>query len=101
MCSQKLRKRVFNLLTNKCKRLIKLLELNAPDIIICNEIRMITNNMSLLEEGFINMNTNDLMMKIGKEKNKYGLCAHKGCEVDCECKNESELGYIFCEEHSP
>lgn len=58
--------------------------------------------MALLEEGFIDMNTNDLMMKIAKEKNKYGLCAHKGCEVSCDINHtdEFEFGYIFCQEHS-
>lgn len=104
MSSQKIRTKVMEILAKRCARLSKLIQLNAPNIIIYHEVKMMQNPLVLLEDEYIRIKSDELIDNVKKEKNNYNICCKKGCDNPIasnydEDGGNTELGEMYCEVH--
>lgn len=73
----------------KAKRLIRLVQMNAPPYLVCNEILGLYKSMPLLESGFKAIWEMEMKSKIGKAKNAVGLCCVENCDNGV-CPNSAD-----------
>jgi|688.fasta_scaffold00185_2 hypothetical protein len=85
-----------NNLIKKCKRIIALANLNAPEIIICNEIKGIHTMMPMFEKGYRYFLEREIEDKMKLEKNKLGLCIEINCKNEILKASKYDFGHIMC-----
>jgi hypothetical protein len=82
---------------NRAKRLLKLMECNAPSIIIFNEAAILFSHAQMLGDGkyYAEKMAKDAKKEFLNRKNRYEFCAWDGCQNQCFEEMEYE-GLLFC-----
>jgi hypothetical protein len=93
--AQRFRRKVLGLMMHRSKRLRSLIRLDAPDIILCNEISMLHKMMSMLD-GYAGFLENEAAKEMSKHKNRMGLCARKACFKPMYEGDENSEGEVLC-----
>jgi hypothetical protein len=77
-------------ITHRVKRLKKLIELNAPTVVLYNEIARLYEHAQMLGEGrfYAEELTKKAMAVFNRRKPVYDICAEDGCFEECfeECE---------------
>lgn len=93
------RKKVLRLMMHRGRRLLKLLKLNAPDLIICNEVNMLHDMLPLLGNSFKASVEQEAERQIGIQKNLMDYCSTATCFNRCSPEQiEKEHGKHLCQE---
>lgn len=87
-------RKVKNLMMHRTKRLRGLIRLGAPDIIICNEVKMIHNMLPLLV-GYAGFKEHEAEEEMARQKNKLLVCRNKDCYNKVEDEN-GDIGDMMC-----
>ena len=89
-------KEARNKLVARCQRIIKFVEMDAPEVIICHGIQRISEMLPFFEKGYRCILEMEIDEKISNEKNKIGICLEKGCVNEVPVLNKSEIGNQRC-----
>jgi hypothetical protein len=97
MESSKQEKLTRRRLLMQARRLVRLINLNAPSTVICNEVSLISKTIVLLEDAYLSLTHENALREIGRQKNTIGLCSVKGCNNKVVSdEDESEFGQEKC-----
>ena len=80
----------------RCKRIIKFVEMDAPEVIICHGMQRISEMLPFFEKGYRCILEMEVDEKISTEKNKIGICLEKDCVNEVPTLNKSEIGNQRC-----
>jgi hypothetical protein len=80
----------------RCKRIIKFVEMDAPEVIICHGMQRISEMLPFFEKGYRYILEMEVDEKISTEKNKIGICLEKDCVNEVPTLNKSEIGNQRC-----
>lgn len=75
----------------RARRLIRLIQLNAPDIIICNEIHLMHKKLPAFGKGYLDFLEHSVSKDIAAEKNLLGICAEVSCNNSTEVNSEDDF----------
>jgi len=85
-------KDIRNLLLMRCKRLAKLLEIDAPEALIYNDLYFIINMKSFFPKSMLLR----LTAMEGEHKNTMGICCKKKCANKIDNVDYEKIGNIKC-----
>jgi hypothetical protein len=80
----------------KVRRLYRLLKLNAPAIIICNDVASIKKSLPLYGEGYRYAAKHKADEEIAAAKNDIGICCVPECAKKISRKSEGDRGHMRC-----
>lgn len=93
------KKKVLRLMMHRGRRLLKLIKLNAPDLILCNEVNMLHDMLPLLGNSFKTSVEQEADRQIGIQKNLLDYCSNPTCFNMCSSEQvEKEHGKHLCQE---
>lgn len=93
------KKKVLRLMLLRGRRLLKLIKLNAPELILCNEVNMLHNMLPLLGKSFKASVELEADRQIGIQKNLLDYCSTPNCFNRCSSEQvEKEHGKLLCQE---
>lgn len=88
---------VHNLMLHRSRRLVRLIKLGAPDLILCNEVKLLNNMLPLLGETYKSFMNHEMDRQTRIQKNKLGVCANKDCfNNSAKIQAETAEGSHFC-----
>jgi len=90
------REKIINCMRNRASRLLKLIDFNAPGIILCNEIKLLNKMLPLLGEGYKHFIQNEAAEQLKKQKNKMGYCSNEDCYEQAVIDNPDDYDDKMC-----